>query len=59
LTVKQFVLAPAFGQVQVDVAAAVAGGAGRDVDEVAAQCAAAGLARAPAADAGQQTAGGA
>ena len=45
---------PAFGQVQGEVAAAVAGGAGRDVDEVAADGGAAGpgvgeLARAPAA----------
>jgi hypothetical protein len=34
---------PAFGQVQGDVAAAVAGGAGGDVDEIAAQRDAAGL----------------
>ena len=33
---------PAFGQVQGEVAAAVAGGAGRDVDEVAADGGAAG-----------------
>ena len=34
---------PAFGQVQGEVAAAVAGGAGGDVDEVAAQGGASGL----------------
>src|SRR6266850_2254199 len=36
------VVVPAFGQVQGEVAAAVAGGAGRDVDEVAAYGGAAG-----------------